>query len=456
MPSYIGYTLREHHDPKTIAHLSPAVCCKILSGSSRLLFMSLPQMHCSVTDKCVQHVQQLCPKNNDEESCEEEMDTSEPNWHWFYLAECGVWHMFEIDPSAGCSVTSEQIEANYNRNQHGSMDFYTPKYSYRLDFADLSVITWLCQSLVTGKELTQMSHISHWTCIGGLAGVFWIIVLLQNLSSLQLEVTNVPIYQSGKGYEAISKALGLPRTTVRAIIYKWPKHGTVENLPRSGRPTKITPRVQRQLIQEVTKDLTTTSKELQASLASVKVSVHDSTLRKRLGKNGLHGRVPRRKPLLSKKNIKARLSFARKHLDDPQDFWENTLWTDETKIELFGRSVSHYVWRKSKTAFQKKNIIATVKYGAGSVMVWGCFAASGPGRLVVMNGTMNSAVYQKILKENVRPSVCDLKLKRTWVLQQDNDPKHTSKSTSEWLKKNKMKALEWPSQSPDLNPIEML
>ncbi|KAK3514798.1 hypothetical protein QTP70_032196, partial [Hemibagrus guttatus] len=105
---------------------------------------------------------------------------------------------------------------------------------------------------------------------------------------------------------------------------------------------------------------------------------------------------------------------------------------------------------------KKKTIIPTVKYGGGSVMVWGCFAASGPGRFAVINGTMNSAVYQKILKENVRPSVCDLKLKRTWVLQQDNDPKHTSKSTSEWLKKNKMKTLEWPSQSPDLNPIEML
>ncbi|KAK3515004.1 hypothetical protein QTP70_003251 [Hemibagrus guttatus] len=173
---------------------------------------------------------------------------------------------------------------------------------------------------------------------GGLAGVFWIIVLLQNPSSLQLEVTNLPIYQSGKGYKAISKALGLPRTTVRAIIYKWRKRGTVENLPRSGRPTKITPRVQQQLIQEVTKDPTTTSKELQALLASVKVSVHDSTIRKRLGKNGFHGKtkVPRRKPLLSKKNIKAHLSFARKHLDDPQDFWENTLWTDETLNVLEG------------------------------------------------------------------------------------------------------------------------
>ncbi len=98
----------------------------------------------------------------------------------------------------------------------------------------------------------------------------------------------VEMYQSGKGYKAISEALGLQRTTVRAIIHKWRK--LVVNLPRSGCPTKITPRAQRRLIQEVTKDPTTTSKELQASLASIKVSVHDSTIRKRLGKNEFQGK----------------------------------------------------------------------------------------------------------------------------------------------------------------------
>ncbi len=66
----------------------------------------------------------------------------------------------------------------------------------------------------------------------------------------------VDMYQSGKGYKAISKALGLQRTTVRAIIHKWRKLVTVVNLPRSGEPSleyQITPRAQWRLIQEVIK-----------------------------------------------------------------------------------------------------------------------------------------------------------------------------------------------------------
>ncbi len=140
---------------------------------------------------------------------------------------------------------------------------------------------------------------------------------------------------SGRGYKAISKAFGLQRTTVRTLIHKWRKLGTVVNLPRSGRPTKITPRSQQRLIQEVIKELRTTSKELQASLSSIKVSVHDSTMRKRLGKKGIHGRVPRQKLLLTKENTKACLIFAKKYLDYPQNFWANILGTDATKVELF-------------------------------------------------------------------------------------------------------------------------
>ena len=73
---------------------------------------------------------------------------------------------------------------------------------------------------------------------------------------------------------------------------------------------------------------------------------------------------------------------------------------------------------------------------------------------------MDSIKYQEILGENVMPSVRKLKVGRHWTFQQDNflilDPKHTSKSTKAWFQKRSWKILEWPSQSPDLKPIENL
>uniref|UniRef100_A0AAZ3Q250 Tc1-like transposase DDE domain-containing protein n=1 Tax=Oncorhynchus tshawytscha TaxID=74940 RepID=A0AAZ3Q250_ONCTS len=69
---------------------------------------------------------------------------------------------------------------------------------------------------------------------------------------------------------------------------------------------------------------------------------------------------------------------------------------------------------------------------------------------------MREENYVDILKQHLKTSVRKLKLGRKWVFQIDNDPKHASKVVAKWLKDNKVKVLEWSSQSPDFNPIEHL
>ena len=111
-----------------------------------------------------------------------------------------------------------------------------------------------------------------------------------------------------------------------------------------------------------------------------------------LNKYGLFGSVA----VLSEKNMAAQLRFVKLHLNKPQDFWNNVLWT---KVEIFGHNAQQHVWRKPNTAYQHKHLIRW------RVMIWACSAATGPGHLAVIESTVNSCVYQSILESNVRPSV---------------------------------------------------
>ena len=70
-------------------------------------------------------------------------------------------------------------------------------------------------------------------------------------------------------------------------------------------------------------------------------------------------------------------------------------------------------------------------------------------------GNMN-VKYREILDENLLQSAQDLRLGQRLTFQQDNDPKHTAKTMQGCLRNKSLNVIEWPSQSPYLNPIEHL
>ncbi|TKS70026.1 Transposable element [Collichthys lucidus] len=248
----------------------------------------------------------------------------------------------------------------------------------------------------------------------------------------------VELHKAGIGYRTIGKQLGEKATTVGAIIRKWKKFKMTVNLPRSGAPCKISPRAASIIMRKVRDQPRTARQDLVNDLKRAGTTVSKKNISNTLHRHGLQSCSARKVPLLKPVHVKVRLKFANDHLDDPEEEWEKVMWSDETKIELFGLNSTRRVWRKKKDEYNPKNTIPTMKHGGENIMLWECFSAKGTG------------------SNNLLPSVRALKMGRGWVFQHDNDPKHTARATKEWLRKKHLKVLEWPSQSPDLNPIENL
>ncbi len=99
------------------------------------------------------------------------------------------------------------------------------------------------------------------------------------------------------------------------------------------------------------------SKEVESQTG---VTISRDTIRRTLQRNGMHGCRPRKKALLKPRHKKARLEFARAHADKDEDYWESILWSDETKINVFGTDGFKTVWRRKGEEYKEKCMVVAV------------------------------------------------------------------------------------------------
>ena len=87
-------------------------------------------------------------------------------------------------------------------------------------------------------------------------------------------------------------------------------------------------------------------------------------------------------------------------------------------------------------------------------MEWGYINRKSVGMFVKVNGRLDVKGYVGILENALIPSTHTLSMPRNWIFQQDNATCHTSRLVQQWFHNENVTVMEWPAQSPDLDPIE--
>ena len=156
----------------------------------------------------------------------------------------------------------------------------------------------------------------------------------------------VDLHKARMGYQKISKQLGEKFTTVGAIIRKWKKNKSPPISLGLGLHARSRLMGYEWWWERSGDQPSTTQDELVNDLKAVGTTVTKRTISNTLHREGLKSCCKRKVPLLKKAHVQAHLKFAKEHLDDPEEAWGKVMWSDETKIELFGINSTRRVWRK--------------------------------------------------------------------------------------------------------------
>ena len=244
----------------------------------------------------------------------------------------------------------------------------------------------------------------------------------------------------------VAKVVHTSPKVVKFWLDRYQATGDVEELARSGRPPITTTKQDHIILATALNQPMASTFSMAEKVKQQGLSVSTTTLWRRLKAAGLSYHNVTKKPLLTALHCQNRLLWAKtnQHRD-----WSNILFTDEHTFKLF-----HH----QQQAWQRPGhpcVVRTVKHPA-KVHIWGSMSAQGFGHCHVFTSNLNAARLVKIYKHTLLPTAQKLfgSSNSSWVLQEDNDPKHTSRLAKAWKASKNITVLLWPAQSPDLNCIE--
>ena len=138
--------------------------------------------------------------------------------------------------------------------------------------------------------------------------------------------------------------------------------------PRKGWPRSLTNRDKRMIMRDIITDKASTAVNILGQHPELTVCA--DTVWRGLLWQGLTSASKIKKPLLSLKNKRNRLDFANQHIDWTINDWRQVIFSDETKINRHWSDGRQWCWKRGK-CLDDRTIRGTVKFGGGSLMIWG-------------------------------------------------------------------------------------
>ena len=241
----------------------------------------------------------------------------------------------------------------------------------------------------------------------------------------------------------ICRIVGVSVSTVYTLISKLKHNCSYNRKIGSGRPPKTLPLIANSVAQQIRRKPWIS---LRAIAQKCPVTTSKNTVARCLKKLDYTKPYPISVPLLSETNRLKRIQWAQEHIDKD---WQHAIFADEASIWVSRGRIR--MWTKGDSVRHTTTVKHTQK-----INIWTGFSSMGTFPLCIFDENLTAVLFVKILEEHLLEQA-KVFHQDEWFIVQDNDPKHTAKHTKAWMEQFMDKnRIDWPSQSPDLNPIENL
>lgn len=261
----------------------------------------------------------------------------------------------------------------------------------------------------------------------------------------------INLKMDGNSLRKISSSLQVSLASVKRICKRFKLSGTIEPTKNCGKKPKLNDKSINKLKNLAYANPHITRKELLEKF-NIKVlnNISLRTMDRILKKHKYKWHMARRAPFISTINKRKRLNFAKNLLSLPPNILNRIIFSDESSIQM-GSNFRPKVLRTTGQRNMPRFLTPSFKKSQ-STMVWSCISRKGVGNIYLTEEKIDSLKYQEILTISLLPMIHEL---GPHVFIQDNAPIHVSRSTKVWFQEHGVNVrMDWPPQSPDLNPIE--